>query len=179
MLAQDILNFWFTDIPPAYWWQKDPAFDCLVEQKYSRLLASASRGELYEWRSTAEGRLAEILVLDQFSRNIHRGSALAFANDPVALCLSQEAISAGANRQLNAIQRSFLYMPFMHSESLLIHSKAEELFRENGNDVNYQFELQHKAIIERFKRYPHRNAVLGRVSTEAEMEFLQQPGSSF
>jgi len=108
-----------------------------------------------------------------------RGSPLSFAYDPLALVLSQEAISVGADQLLSPVERNFIYMPFMHSESLQIHEKAVELFRRNGQRGNFEYELKHKAIIERFGRYPHRNEVLGRVSTEAELEFLRQPGSRF
>ena len=126
-----------------------------------------------------KGRLAEIIILDQFSRNMFRGNKLAFAADPLALALAQEAIAAGDDLKLAADERVFVYMPYMHSESRLIHAVAERLFRENGPKNNYDFELRHKAIIDRFGRYPHRNAVLGRTSTEEELAFLAQPGSSF
>lgn len=125
--------------------------------------------ELFSWRATAAGRLAEILVLDQFSRNMLRDSALAFANDALALALSQEAIYLGLNKELEQIQRIFLYMPFMHSESPAIHEVAMELFEKNGEQANLDFEIKHKNIIERFGRYPHRNGVLGRVSTVEEI----------
>jgi len=137
------------------------------------------RCELSGWRKSASGRLAEIIVLDQFSRNLFRGSPLSFAYDPLALVLSQEAISVGADQLLSPVERNFIYMPFMHSESLQIHEDAVELFRRNGQQGNFECELKHKVIIERFGRYPHRNEALGRASTEAELEFLQQPGSSF
>ncbi len=176
---QQILDFWFVETKPESWWSGDPGFDALVRDRYAELLERASRSELDEWRRAAKGRLAEILVLDQFSRNIHRGTARAFAQDPMALALAQEAISAGAPSQLGPVERSFLYMPFMHSESRVIHETAERLFRENGNEDNHTFELRHKAIIDRFGRYPHRNAILGRESTAEEREFLQQPGSHF
>ena len=124
-------------------------------------------------------RLAEIIVLDQFSRNMHRGTPSAFANDAMALVLAQEAVAAAADQALNATQRSFMYLPFMHSESKLIHQSAEALYRALGQDNNLQFELRHKAIVDRFGRYPHRNAVLGRESSAEEIAFLAQPGSSF
>ncbi len=139
----------------------------------------ASQGELYTWRKTAHGRLAEIIVLDQFSRNMFRNSAKAFAQDGMALVLAQEAIAVGDDIKLNATERTFLYMPFMHSESIKIHNIAVELFTRNGIQNNLDFELKHKAIIERFGRYPHRNAVLVRENTPQEFDFLNQPGSSF
>lgn len=118
-------------------------------------------------------------MLDQFSRNIHRHTPRAFAQDPMALVLAQEAVAVGAATALEPMERNFLYMPFMHSESRLIHTWAESLFRANGIEDNHRFELRHKAIIDRFGRYPHRNEVLGRSSTEEELAFLKQPGSSF
>ena len=117
-------------------------------------------------------------MLDQFSRNIYRGTPRAFAQDAVALVLAQEAVASGAET-LSAIKRSFLYLPFMHSESRQIHQVAESLYRANGLPKNYEFELKHKAIVDRFGRYPHRNEILGRASSAEEIEFLKQPGSSF
>lgn len=178
-MHEDVLKFWFEEIAPQAWWQADPAFDDRVRSRFGDLLARAARAELHAWRSTPGGRLAEVLVLDQFSRNIHRNTPLAFAQDPMALVLAQEAIAAGAAAALSATQRSFLYMPFMHSESSAMHEWAERLFRENGVEENYRFELRHKAIIDRFGRYPHRNEILGRDSTAEEIEFLRQPGSRF
>lgn len=178
-MYQQIINFWFTETEPALWWKKDDDFDALLVERFSEIHARASRCELYEWRSQPEGRLAEIIILDQFSRNMFRDSALAFANDSMALALSQEAITCKADLALSSLQRSFLYMPFMHSESLQIHEVAVDLFRKNGNGKNLDFELRHKKIIEKFGRYPHRNEVLGRQSSAEEIEFLSRPGSSF
>lgn len=176
---EDILHFWFTDTAPARWWSADPVFDALIVQRFGAVHEQATRAELATWRNDAAGRLAEVLVLDQFSRNIHRGTPLAFAQDGMALVLAQEAIASGADQVLPVVQRSFLYMPFMHSESRVIHVQAETLFRALGNDNNLNFELRHKAIIDRFGRYPHRNAVLGRASTTEESAFLTEPGSRF
>ncbi|MGH8117055.1 MAG: DUF924 family protein, partial [Rhodanobacteraceae bacterium] len=120
-----------------------------------------------------------IIVLDQFSRNLFRDSAQAFAADGMALVLAQEALRAGADHDLTAERRAFLYMPFMHAESRTIHLEAERLFRQPGLERNYEYELKHKAIIDRFGRYPHRNRALGRVSTPEELEFIGQPDSSF
>jgi uncharacterized protein (DUF924 family) len=142
-------------------------------------MQAAAAGELYEWRVTARGRLAEAIVLDQFSRNVYRGTPRAFAQDPMALALAQEAVAAGALASLDPTERSFLLLPYMHSESRQIHVVAEALYREFAPASNYDFELKHKAIIDRFGRYPHRNDVLGRASTPEEIEFLQQPGSRF
>lgn len=178
-MYKSIVNFWFEEIDPAQWWEKDDTFDALLLERFSEIHNRAKCCELSEWRNKAEGRLAEIIILDQFSRNMFRGSALAFANDAMALILSQEAVACGADQDLTPVQRSFLYMPYMHSESLEIHEVALELFRKNGIRNNLDFEIKHKKIIEKFGRYPHRNIVLGRQSTPLEIEFLKQPGSSF
>jgi len=178
MYAQ-IINFWFKEIDSAMWWKKDDGFDALLVERFNEVHARARRCELFEWRKDPMGRLAEIIVLDQFSRNMFRDSALAFATDPLSLALAQEAISVGANEPLNPIEKSFLYMPFMHSESLAIHEVAVQLFSEEGLESNLDFEFKHKRIIEKFGRYPHRNKLLGRQSTAEEIEFLTTPGSSF
>jgi len=175
----DILKFWFDEIDPSQWWAKDDNFDRLLAERFSAVHARATRCELFEWRVNAKGRLAEIIILDQFSRNMYRDLPSAFANDSLALALSQEAISAGVENQLTAKERNFLYMPFMHSESLKIHEAAIELFKKNGIKKSLDFEVKHKLIIERFGRYPHRNDILGRVSTVEEIEFLKTPGSGF
>lgn len=174
-----VLSFWFEDIEPKSWWSADPVFDDLVRQRFLPTLQQAAAGELYGWRETPAGRLAEIIVLDQFSRNIHRGTSHAFSQDPMALVLAQEAVAAGALDSLQGAQRAFLLMPYMHSESRSVHEQAEALFAQWAPGNNHDFELKHKAIIDRFGRYPHRNAILGRDSTPEEIEFLKQPGSSF
>ena len=178
-MYNEILKFWFEEIDPSKWWAKDDAFDELIREKFSEVHARATRCELFAWRTEAKGRLAEIIVLDQFSRNMFRGSPLAFASDALALALAQEAISAKAEEALSPVARSFLYLPFMHSESLKIHAVAMELYRKNGIQGNLDYAIRHRQIIERFGRYPHRNAILGRQSTDEEIEFLKQPGSGF
>ncbi|KQV50642.1 hypothetical protein ASC95_14900 [Pelomonas sp. Root1217] len=175
----DILRFWFQEIKPAQWWTVDAAFDEQVRTRFGALHDQAKRCELFAWRATPEGRLAEVIVLDQFARNIHRGTPGAFAADPVALALAQEAVTAGADLALPVEQRAFLYMPYMHSESVAIHTAGEPLMKERAPQGTHDFELKHKAIIDRFGRYPHRNAILGRESTPEEEAFLTQPGSSF
>ena len=172
-------NFWFKDIGPDKWWTKDRDLDELIKQRFQGIHHRATHCELYPWRDTPGGRLAEIIVLDQFSRNIYRGRPESFANDAQALALAQAAVDLGTDKKLNASEKGFLYMPFMHSESLLIHDIAMQLFAQKGLENYYRFERQHKVIIERFGRYPHRNAILGRESTPAEIEYLQQPGSGF
>ncbi|KZX66633.1 hypothetical protein A3712_17075 [Vibrio sp. HI00D65] len=176
---RDVLDFWFDELTPKDWFTGGEYIDALIKERFSDLHQAAIQGELFEWRQTAQGRLAEIIVLDQFSRNLGRNSHAAFAADSMALALAQEAVVGGFDHQLNQQQKSFLYMPYMHSESLLIHEQAVELFSQTGLENNLDFEFKHKVIIERFGRYPHRNEVLGRTSTPEEIEFLQQPGSSF
>ncbi|MEZ8719878.1 DUF924 family protein [Vibrio pomeroyi] len=176
---QDVLDFWFDELTPNDWFTGGDKIDALINDRFSGLHQIAIQGELFEWRQNAQGRLAEIIVLDQFSRNIGRNSPAAFLADPMALALAQEAVAGGFDHQLSQQQKSFLYMPYMHSESLLIHEQAVELFSQTGLENNLDFEFKHKVIIERFGRYPHRNEVLERTSTPQEIEFLQQPGSSF
>ncbi|MEO8748146.1 MAG: DUF924 family protein [Rhodanobacter sp.] len=178
-MHEEVLKFWFDEIEPRMWWVADPPLDELIRQRFLALRQSTAQGEQYAWRSSARGRLAEIIVLDQFSRNVLRGTPQAFAQDPMALVLSQEAVAAGAHGELTPTERTFLLMPYMHSESPRIHVQAEALFREFAPGDNYKFELRHKAIIDRFGRYPHRNAVLGRTSSPEEVAFLKQPGSGF
>lgn len=178
-MYEEIVGFWFEEIEPSQWWKKDEDFDRSLIRRFSDIHAQAARCELFGWRITPRGRLAEIIVLDQFSRNMFRGSPLSFAYDPLALALAQEAVAASSDEALSPVQRSFLYMPYMHSESLKIHEIAVELFQRNGIKGNLDFELKHKSIIEKFGRYPHRNNILGRASTEDEIEFLKQPGSGF
>ncbi|MFZ5523093.1 MAG: DUF924 family protein [Pseudomonadota bacterium] len=178
-MHREILRFWFEEIDHSQWWAKDGDFDKLIIERFADIHASATRCELFEWRVNAQGRLAEIIVLDQLSRNMFRGSPFSFAQDSLALALAQEAVSAKADKALSPIERNFLYMPFMHSESLKIHEVAMDLFRNNGIQSSLDFEIRHKRIIERFGRYSHRNSILGRVSTAEEIEFLKQPGSGF
>ena len=176
---QSVLQFWFHEISPVQWWKVDAEVDRLIVERFSELHGRATRSELFEWRAEPRGRLAEIIVLDQFSRNMHRGDALAYANDTLALALAQEAVATKADLALPPEERVFLYLPYMHSESRVVHVVAERLFKERAPESNYDFELRHKAIIDRFGRYPHRNAMLGRQSTAEELAFLTQPGSSF
>ncbi len=178
-MYREVLKFWFEEIRPAQWWTKDKAFDQLIAARFSEIHAGAVRCELFEWREQPQGRVAEIIVLDQFSRNMFRGTPLAFANDQMALVLSQEAVALGIDRLVTPAERGFIYLPFMHSESRKIHEVAEKLYRRQGMQSALEWELKHRAIIERFGRYPHRNAILGRKSTKEELEFLKQPNSGF
>ena len=179
MTHTDVLDFWFNEIPSENWFKKDEAFDEEIRRRFGSLHARAVQGELFEWRATIEGRLAEIIVLDQFSRNMYREDLRAFQYDGMALVLAQEAVRAKDAGNLPLEQRSFLYMPFMHSESLQIHDLAMMYFDQPGLEDSFEYEKKHRAIIKRFGRYPHRNDVLGRISTPEERAFLTQPGSSF
>lgn len=178
-MPHPILHFWFEECTPAQWWKADPDFDALIAARFLPTLQQAMQGELYHWRSDARGRLAEIIVLDQFSRNVFRNTPQAFAQDPMALALAQEAVGADLHLGLPPDARAFLLLPYMHSESRVIHVEAERLYREHAPASNYAFERRHKEIVDRFGRYPHRNAILGRTSSAEELAFLQQPGSSF
>ena len=179
MHPDSIIEFWFTELSNAQRFAKDEALDALLRERFGATLSAAIAGELFEWRRSANGRLAEILVLDQFSRNICRDTPAAFAQDAQALTLAQEMVSLGLDQALAPAQRAFAYMPYMHSESLLIHQHALALFSPPGLEGSLAFEHKHRAILEKFGRYPHRNAILGRASTPEEVVFLNQPGSSF
>lgn len=180
MQSQEVLEFWFNFLQPEQWWRVDADLDAAIRSRFTDLHAHATQGELFSWRSSAQGRLAEVIVLDQFSRNLHRGTAQAFAQDGMALVLAQEAIAGHVDRTIEEVKRrAFFYMPFMHSESLLIHDVALQLFAQPGLESQLDFEHRHRHIIERFGRYPHRNAILGRDSTPEEQVFLSAPDSSF
>jgi uncharacterized protein (DUF924 family) len=179
MPAHDILQFWFEELSDKQHFVKDPALDEAIRQRFGATLEAAARCELFGWRGTPQGRLAEILVLDQFSRNIWRDTPRAFAQDPLALVLAQELVAGGLDQALPPAQRAFAFMPYMHSESPLVHSESIRLFGQAGLESNLDFALRHQAIVLRFGRYPHRNALLGRSSSAEELAFLSQPGSSF
>ncbi len=178
-MYQDILSFWFDEIDPKSWWASDADFDDLLKKRFLPVLKQGARGELYAWRESPRGRLAEVMVLDQFSRNIFRNTPAAFAQDGMALVLAQEAVAAGALTVLQPTENAFLLLPYMHSESARIHAVAETLYQQYAPPGNLDFERRHKAIIDRFGRYPHRNDILGRVSTDEEIAFLREPGSRF
>ena len=179
MSATTVIQFWFEDIEPRQQFTKDLEFDESIRTKFSETYQLATQGLLYAWREHPLDALAEILVLDQFSRNMFRDTPKAFEADTVALVLAQEAIRKKFDKELNNSKKAFFYMPFMHSESKEIHDIALFLFDQPGLEDSFNFEIKHKAIIDRFGRYPHRNEILGRESTADELEFLSQPGSSF
>ena len=175
-----ILDFCFNEAGSSQFFTKCSDFDQTLTQRYAETLKQAAAGEFYAWRHSIHGRLAEIIILDQFSRNIYRDTPAAFAQDAMALALAQEAVAAGALQALTELdERKFLLMPYMHSESKLIHEQAEQLFQRFTDEETYGFEIRHKVIIDRFGRYPHRNRILGRSSTAEEVNFLTQPNSSF
>jgi uncharacterized protein (DUF924 family) len=179
MHPHPILHFWFTELTPKQPYAKDADLDEAIRIRFGATLEAAARCELFAWRATHEGRLAEVLVLDQFSRNVYRDTARAFAQDALALALAQALVASGQDRSLPLAQRSFAYMPYMHSESALIHAQAALLFAQPGLEDSLRFEQRHQAIIQRFGRYPHRNALLGRECTPEELAFLLEPGSAF
>ena len=179
MQANDVLNFWFYELTAKQHFAKDAALDTDITTRFGATLQAAARCELFAWRVTPQGRLAEIIVLDQFSRNVYRDTPASFAQDPLALALAQELVASGQDKPLTVKQRHFAYMPYMHSESASIHAQAVQLFAQPGLEDALDFGLRHQAIIARFGRYPHRNLILNRVSTLEETAFLKEPGSSF
>lgn len=180
MEYKDVIKFWFEETTPKQRFTKDTDFDEKIRTRFLDTLERVARGETKEWRTTPEGRLAEIIVLDQFSRNMFRGTERAFSYDEMALSLAKEAIGVGDDKKLSGEKRYFIYLPFMHSESKEVHNKAIWLFlslplKDWWSWINYEY--KHKKIIERFGRYPHRNEALGRASTPEEIEFLKDnPG---
>jgi uncharacterized protein (DUF924 family) len=172
-IAESVLTFWFEELKSADWFSSKPDIDQRVKERFETTLLAAAKGELFRLRETPLGRLAEIIVLDQFSRNIYRNSPKAFENDRLALVLSQELVALKLDQEIPVTRLAFAYMPYMHSESSMIHEEALKLFNRPGLEDNYKFELLHKDIIDRFGRYPHRNTVLGRESTPAEIEFMK------
>lgn len=178
--AQTVIDFWLDESTMPFWFDASTDFDKQLTAHFGKTLKQASHGELYQWRSTALGKVAEIIVLDQFSRNIYRDTPLAFKQDTIALVLAQNLVAIP--EQYNSLDKSlqkWVLMPYMHSESALIHTEAVKLFTDLGDTETLKFEIMHKGIIDRFGRYPHRNEILGRRSTAEELAFLQEPNSSF
>lgn len=169
---QQVLQFWFGKACQGKWFASDEQFDARVRESFGTCWQAACRGELYPWRETLRGRLAEIIVLDQFSRNLNRQHKDAWAQDGMALILSQEALSRPDWDTLSADERSFMLMPWMHSESASIHQRAAELFSRLAGPGYIEHERQHAEVISRFGRYPHRNEALGRTSTPEELAYI-------
>jgi uncharacterized protein (DUF924 family) len=190
LTARDVLDFWFGAPGSAEhgqwrveWFRKDPAFDRAISERFGTAIAHALAGGFGEWSADAPGALARVLLLDQFTRNAYRGTAQAFAGDPLAREVASAALDRGHDRELSPEQRSFLYLPFEHSESAADQRRSLELLgalaRETGREDLVEWARKHAVIIERFGRYPHRNAILGRESTAEELAFLAGPDSSF
>lgn len=174
-----VYNFWFNELTPKQWFEKSNTLDQDIKNRFLKLHEISVQKGLEEWQKTPKGALSEVILLDQFSRNIFRETKESFEYDDLALKLARESISKKQDLELTKVERSFLYMPFMHSESLSVHEEAVILFDLPGLEDNLKFELMHKKIIEKFGRYPHRNKILGRESTPEEIEFLNTKGSSF
>ncbi|MFO7747206.1 MAG: DUF924 family protein [Orrella sp.] len=178
--AAGVLQFWFEQTEPKQWFLKDLTFDALIEERFAHLVVRALDGELMSWSQDADACLALILLLDQFPRHIYRASAQAFAGDAQALELSQMAVKQGwVSESPNMNHRKFYLMPMMHSEELAVQRASLPLFSAHTDENTMRFARRHAEIIERFGRFPHRNQALGRISTQEEKAFLDQPGSSF
>jgi uncharacterized protein (DUF924 family) len=176
---QNVLSFWFVKNTRDQWFQKDDAFDAEMSDRFSALHGHAAAGGCADWEGTVDGRMALILVLDQFSRNLHRGDARAFAQDPRARAIARAAIAKGDHVPATPARKLFLYLPFEHSEALADQDWCMSLFTALGDADLLDYAHRHREIVARFGRFPHRNAALGRETTPEELEFLQQPGSSF
>ncbi len=174
---QEVVAFW-RDAGRERWFTKDEAFDALCRERFLATHEAAARGDLNDWELVPGGALAVVLLLDQFPRNMFRGTPQAFATDALALAAARHALAADYDRNWLRVEKIFAYLPFEHSEALADQQRACELMRPLGQE-QYDYALRHKAIIERFGRFPHRNAILGRASTPQEIEFLKQPGSGF
>lgn len=185
--AQEVLDFWFgPESEPGYgearaaWFRKDEAFDAEIKRQFGGLHAACSHGMLdYFWKDSPQSNLALVITLDQFSRQLYRGVAKAFAQDAHALTLAKHAIAEGFDKDALPVQRLFWYLPFEHSENLDDQDRCIELFQPLGNAEWTRYAEEHRAVIARFGRFPHRNAALGRDSTPEEEAYLAQPGSGF
>jgi uncharacterized protein (DUF924 family) len=184
--ARDVLDFWLGPPPHAArgeWFRKDPAFDATIRARFGDTLAAALAGAFGDWCATPHGALARVIVLDQFTRNVHRDTPLAFAGDERALATALDAVDRGLDRRLDKYERWFLYMPFEHAEDRAMQERSLALFgalaADTGDAGALEWAEKHAAVIRRFGRYPHRNAILGRRSTPEESAFLAQPGSGF
>jgi uncharacterized protein (DUF924 family) len=185
---REVVDFWFGPVDARgrarlEWFRKNPQFDAAIRARFGEIHGAAARGELEAWRASPEPMLALVLVLDQFSRNLSRGDARAFAQDAHARECARQALDRGDDLQLLPVERQFLYMPFEHSEALADQDRAVELMRSleafEATRGVADWAEKHRTIIRRFGRFPHRNAALGRPSTAAEAAFLQEPGSGF
>lgn len=171
-MPQQIIDFWFSDATRKLWFNSTPEFDRELCERYQDTWERARRGELDHWMQTAEGCLALVIILDQFPLNMFRGRAQSFTSEAKSRDVAAVAIEQGFDKVLPGEQRSFLYMPYMHSETLEDQELALKLFDQPGLESNLRFAHHHHAIIEKYGRFPHRNAVLGRPSNDAELEYL-------
>jgi uncharacterized protein (DUF924 family) len=184
-LAADVLAFWFGTSAEArdVWFRKDAAFDAAIRDRFGAAVDAAIDGAFEEWCAEPRGAVACVLLLDQFTRNIYRDTPRAFAGDARALAIAQATVDAGGDNALSAYERWFLYMPFQHAEDPAAQQRSIALYTrlrdENGLAGPLEWAEKHAAIIRRFGRYPHRNAILGRPSTDDEIAFLEGPGSRF
>ena len=176
---EEILNFWFKECKPEQWFKKKEDFDQMIENRFSDAIEDAIAGKLDNWEDTETGCLALILLLDQFTRNVFRDTPRAFAGDKRALVLSQLCCDKDYLTNPDIHRRHFMLMPMMHSENLAVQDAALHLFKKYASEKDYEYAEKHREIIARFGRFPHRNVILGRKSTNEELEFLKQPGSSF
>jgi uncharacterized protein (DUF924 family) len=187
--AQDVIAFWFADENVARWYVADTAFDDEIRQRFGGLAEAAAAGRLDSWTQTPTDWLALLILLDQFSRNLHRGDARSWTQDVKAQHLALSGIAKGYDRELPALQRVFAYMPLEHAESIPLQQRSVELFDalrgEVPSDQRARFDefhayaRKHREVIARFGRFPHRNAVLQRVNTPEETLYLAQPGAGF
>jgi len=177
--ARGVLVFWFEEIGPDQWFGGGAALDAWIRARFATLHARLSRQVPASWQASAQGMLAAIIVLDQFSRHLFRNDPRAFATDARALALAKRALAKGYDTTLSPAERSFFYMPFQHSESRADQARSVALFRALGDPDALRYALEHKAVIDRFGRFPHRNRILGRPSTPEERAFLKEPGSSW
>lgn len=176
---EDILNFWFNECKPEQWFKNDPDFDLMLESRFAVTIDDALAGRLESWEDTEEGCLAIIIVLDQFTRNVFRDTPRAFSGDERALALSKKCCEKGYLSTPDIHKRHFMLMPMVHSEEISVQDAAIPLIKDYTSQVAYEYAVRHRDIIARFGRFPHRNVILGRPSTNKELEFLKQPGSSF
>ena len=176
---EEILNFWFKECKPEQWFKKNEDFDQMIENRFSIAIENAIAGNLENWEESETGCLALIILLDQFTRNVFRDTPRAFAGDKRALALSQLCFNKDYLTNPDVHKRQLMLMPMMHSENIAVHDAALPLFKKYTSIKDYEYSEKHREIIANFGRFPHRNVILGRESTNEELEFLKQPGSSF
>ena len=174
--ARHVLEYWYDTLKPEQWWCRDDVVDEEVTARFAVLYARLANEVPRKWLSSPLGRLAAVITLDQFPRNMFRDDPRAYATDKMALQIARDTIAAGEDQQLTREQRSFLYMPFQHSEDRSFQAQSVALFKTLGDANQIDFAEKHKEIVDRFGRFPHRNDVLDRKSTPEEKEFLKQPG---